>query len=111
MVDAIEQEPDEEGDLVSDIDKRLQVGIMAGKNYVAQATATTLTKLLIDKGIFTSEEFVAIMREKEKNIHEKVVNAKARNPNSSPKELNDTERFLQTITEGFNAICEKVSEK
>ncbi len=111
MVDAIEQEYDEKEDLAAVIDKRLQVGITAGKIYIAQATANTLTKLLIDKGIFTSEEFVAIMREKEKTFNKAMKGTIAGVSNATPSELNETERFMQTITDGFNNVCEKVSEK
>jgi polyhydroxyalkanoate synthesis regulator phasin len=111
MVDGIEQQYDEESDLVGVIDERLVMGATAGRIQVAQATANTLTKLLIDKGIFTSEEFVAIMREKQKKFNETVESAKAKNPDSTPQELKDLERHLEVMTNGFNAICEKVSEK
>jgi hypothetical protein len=110
MIDAIEQEYDEEADLLATIDKNLQVGATAGKIYVAQATNMTLIKLLIDKGIFTSEEFVEIIKEKEKKLNESINNGIAQIANPSAQELKDSERFLEAVTDGFDAICKKVSE-
>jgi polyhydroxyalkanoate synthesis regulator phasin len=111
MVDAIEQEYDEESDLGRAIDERLRMGAVAGKIQVAQTTANTLLKLLIDKGILTSEEFVEIIQERRKTLQEIVEKTKLEVPDASQEELNDTQRYLEAITEGFNAICEKLSEK
>ncbi len=111
MVDAIEREYDEKSDLGRAIDERLRMGAIAGKIQVAQTTANTLLKLLIDKGILTSEEVVEIIQERRNTLGEIVEKTKLEVPDASQKELNDTQRYLEAVTEGFNEICEKLSKK
>ncbi len=105
-----EYEYDEKNDLGVTIDERLQVGKTAANIYLARATANVLAKLLIDKGIITAAEFVEGIRAKETEMKEIISSAKAENPDSTPKELIDIERFSETITEGFDTICEKATQ-
>lgn len=103
------EEYNEDDDLGLVIDDRLQFGKTAGKIMLLQTTFDVLIKLLIDKGVFTSEEFVEVLKAKEAHLDETTNSAKAEKPNASAQELKDLERYLEAFTKGLNVIYKKLT--
>lgn len=105
-----ETEQNEERDLGATIDDRMQLGRTAAKILVAQATSDALTKLLIEKGIITADEFIEKLSERRQRVNDNVNEAIAENldDEAERKSINDAKRFLETLNEGIDSLCEKV---
>ncbi len=96
-------------DLGIAIDERLQISKTAAKILAVQVTANSLAKMLIAKGIFTSDEFIELIETKAQKLHEDINAAKESQPDLSPAALTDVERFLATFTEEIAVVCEKIA--
>lgn len=109
MIDEINEEFNDPEDLAIAIDERLQISKTAAKIVAVQLTANSLAKLLIAKGIFTSNEFIELIETKAQKLNEGINTAKDNQPDLSLTAIADVERFLATFTEEINVVCEKLA--